>query len=496
MSSFLRQIFLNATTRILTLIFLSLALLCLFFILSGYYTQRQITQEDELSKLEAIANTTGLLIDGEVIFELAEKYPNKDDITTSNQDSSYLEVHNLLSRVKKVNNFETDIYLLFVEKGEMLFSITSGERPYYRHKYKFAPRELTSQWAVGGTLKPYEDENGSWLSAFSPVRNKRGIVSAVIMVDSKFDAYIEKNNRRFFFYILITLAGLVFIGVILYLQTKKILVKEDKLKTDIEESRGLLEIAHRESMSSLYYAKQIQQSIFPSPEKIKNLIGENVVINKPLHVVSGDFYWIAEVDDEVILVTADCTGHGVPGAFMSIIGTNLLKDIVRNKFITDPGKILEKLNEGILSTLYDENKKSSFRDGMDASVVRVNKVKNEISFAGAYRPLVFISEKKMSVKKGARRGLGASSFNSDEFVTETFNYNKGDFIYMFSDGIVDQFGGPRNKKFKMSQLIKILKENQDKPISEQGRVIKQKLTQWMGDTPQIDDILLIGVELP
>lgn len=495
MSSFIRQILLNATTRILTLIFLSLGLLCLFFIFFGYYSQRSITQEDELGKLQSIAKTASLLIDGEVVANLAEKFPNIDDIKSSDQDSAYFEVHKLLKEVKKINKLETDIYLLFVENDELLFSVTAGTKPYYRHQYENSPPELSSLWAIGGTLKPYEDENGHWLSAFAPIKNKQGAVSAIIMVDSKFDAYIEKNNQRFFFYMLITIAGLVIIGVILYYQTKKILVKEEKLKADLEENKNLLEVAHQESISSLFYAKRIQKNLFPNPKSIQKRLGECFVINKPLEVVGGDFYWISEYKNQVILVLGDCTGHGVPGAFMSLIGNNLLNQIVKAEAVDCPSKILRTLNERLNNTLNDADISLEIADGMDVAIVKVDKNTNEVFYSGAYQNMLYTSENKTSIIPGDRRGLSANHCHEEDFTVHQFKYKKGDRFYIFSDGIVDQFGGPKVKKFKKKQLFELIENTSHQQIKAQGSIIQKRIEEWKGDTPQIDDILMIGVEL-
>jgi serine phosphatase RsbU (regulator of sigma subunit) len=206
-----------------------------------------------------------------------------------------------------------------------------------------------------------------------------------------------------------------------------------------------------------------------------------------------------EKDNEIFKIVSaiDCTGHGIPGAFMSIIAKDGFTDIVSNKKIVDPGEILHNLNRSIISTLNKESDENNAKDGMDLSLVAINENKKEIKFAGARNPLYLFRNKELTEYKGSIFSVGTmdSEDIKVEFKTETIPYQTGDVIYMFSDGMPDQFGGSKGKKFRYSRLKNVFQQIVELPMEDQKNRIIDIFAKWKGDFEQIDDVLIIGIKL-
>ena len=210
-------------------------------------------------------------------------------------------------------------------------------------------------------------------------------------------------------------------------------------------------------------------------------------------IVSGDFYWWKKIDDYFVIAIADCTGHGVPGAFMSMIGMTLLNEIFSDQEKISAGEALNRLDQGITAAF--ENSETESNDGMDIALCIINPSERSIEFAGAYRPLVIISDNELVEYKATKYAIGSKDVANKDFETNIINYKSGDCIYMFSDGYPDQFGGPKNKKFKTKVMKEMLVEIHQKPMEEQRRLIDERLIAWMGTNEQVDDILVCGIRL-
>jgi serine phosphatase RsbU (regulator of sigma subunit)/HAMP domain-containing protein len=260
----------------------------------------------------------------------------------------------------------------------------------------------------------------------------------------------------------------------------------------IEKSKKL-EIAYKEIRDSINYARRIQQSILPNNEMITEVFGNSFVLYKPKDVVCGDFYWFGRRGDEAVIAAVDCTGHGVPGALMTVIGNSLLNQIVTASTITSPGTILTQLDQRLHDTLKQHGSVLT-NDGMDAAVCRYRISKSEITFSGARRPLYLFKKGELIEIKGNKSPIG--SFGHDlnkRFSEHKIAVTSGDTIYMFSDGLQDQFGGPDGKKFMIKRFRDILLAIQEMPMMEQGRRIEKEILDWQSNYEQTDDMLLIGI---
>lgn len=267
-------------------------------------------------------------------------------------------------------------------------------------------------------------------------------------------------------------------------------------KSTLEITNLELEQQRRDVTASISYAKRIQLAVLPQREAILRNIPLNFIFYQPRDIVSGDFFWFHEIDrDNYIFVCADCTGHGVPGALMTVVGSSSLNQIIVENKIISPSKILSELDLRI-SNLLRQNKEHEHivQDGMDLSLIKVNKASKELIFASAKRPLIYISNKQLQEYKGSKFSLGGAQSSDKHFEEISINYKEDDVIYLFTDGIVDQFGGPNNKKFTSAKFKELLLSIQGADMPEQKNRIEKVITNWIGKNEQTDDICVIGIK--
>lgn len=266
---------------------------------------------------------------------------------------------------------------------------------------------------------------------------------------------------------------------------------------DITERKLIeLEIAskNKKISESINYAKRIQGAILPNNQIIQRVLPDSFIIYKPRDVVSGDFPWFMQVGDDIFFAAVDCTGHGVPGALISLIGYFLLNDIVRSRKISDPGKILDMLDEGVTQTLRQDQEGAATRDGMDIALCRINTKTNQLDYAGAHRPLYILKGEELTEVKGDKWPIGGGIYrNQTNFTNTSIHMEKGDSVYFCSDGFPDQFGGPDNRKFGPKRLRNTIHENGQKSMEEIYHVLDESWEEWKGDQKQTDDVLLIGI---
>lgn len=262
---------------------------------------------------------------------------------------------------------------------------------------------------------------------------------------------------------------------------------------EVIEKSQKLEMAYKEIRDSINYAKRIQESILPADEMIHKVFGDSFIFYRPKDIVCGDFYWFAQRGDEALIAAIDCTGHGVPGALMTVIGNSLLNQIIAGTDTTDPASILTQLDRKLLET-FQQHGNVSTNDGMDAAIVRYRINKREITFAGAKRPLYIFKNGELLEFKGDKSPIGSFNHNFDKlFTAQKMNVNPGDTIYLFSDGLQDQFGGSSGKKFMIKRFRDLLAEMQNVPMRDQLRRIEKEMDSWQGTYEQTDDMLLVGI---
>ncbi len=267
---------------------------------------------------------------------------------------------------------------------------------------------------------------------------------------------------------------------------------------DITERKVIeLEIAskNKKITESINYAKRIQGSILPNNQVIRQKLPESFILYKAKDVVSGDFPWYIEVDDVIYIAAVDCTGHGVPGALISLIGYFLLNDIVRSQKVSDPGIILDKLDAGVTATLRQDREDSTTKDGMDIAFCKINKKTSTIEYAGAHRPLYYLNANgELDEIKGNKFPIGGGIYrNQTNFDNHPIQFKKGDSVFFCSDGFPDQFGGPDNRKFGPKRLRELIVDHQGKTMDELHQVFDEAWENWKAEYKQTDDVLLIGI---
>ncbi len=308
----------------------------------------------------------------------------------------------------------------------------------------------------------------------------------------------NKQNRYVIF-------GLIFIGFLIILITfnlfrnnkskqkaNQLLNEKNKL---IEEQKKFVEEKNTDITNSINYAKRIQEAILPAKELKYKLFSNAFVLFQPKDIVSGDFYWFAEKNGKRIISAVDCTGHGVPGAFMSMIGNAFLHEAVAEKGITKPGLILNELRSNIITSLKQSDVADSTKDGMDMALLTFNETNTAVEFSGANNPLWLIRNGEFIEFKGDKMPIGYFQGKENSFTNHKIDLLSGDTLYVFTDGYADQFGGEAGKKFKYKQLKDILLSIQNLPMLEQETVLRAKFSEWKGKHEQVDDICVIGVRV-
>jgi serine phosphatase RsbU (regulator of sigma subunit) len=294
---------------------------------------------------------------------------------------------------------------------------------------------------------------------------------------------------------------LVALGIIMlvyrgYRQKKKANSIISEQKNQVEEQRKLLEIKNHEVTDSIFYARRIQRALLTSEGFIKKHVPECFVLFKPKDIVSGDFYWASQKSGRFMLMTADCTGHGVPGAFMSLLGMNLLNEIVNERNVAAPHEVLNRLRKGIISALNPEDSTELTQDGMDAVFCSINLKEFILEAACANNPVWLVRNNQLrEIFKPDKIPVGKSPKEEVPFTLQRFELMKDDRVYFFTDGYADQFGGPKGKKFKYKQMQEALLEISGAGMEEQKQMMEKIFEDWRGSIEQVDDVLLIGIRV-
>ena len=321
------------------------------------------------------------------------------------------------------------------------------------------------------------------------------------------------------------------INIGLQLKNNEIMFQHDKIvaqKDEIEAQRDTVELQkerinniYKEISQSIDYAKRIQNSTLPNTSYLQKNVEDHFIFFKPKDVVSGDFYWWAKIEDDLVLAVADCTGHGVPGAIMSMLGMSLLKETVVKEYISHPGVILRRLRKEVINTLQQKGEIGEQKDGMDMAIVAINYKNKSIQFSGANNPLYIITDTELKFENEKSKDLVKKFDSSDlqidskkllyeikpdkmpiaiyekmnRYTTHSFVLNKGDQLYMFSDGYADQFGGPKGKKFMRKAFKRLLLSNAHLSMETQKNKIINVFEEWKSSQEQVDDIVILGIKL-
>ncbi len=280
-------------------------------------------------------------------------------------------------------------------------------------------------------------------------------------------------------------------------QKEEITAQRDEIEAqrDLAATQRDLIIEQKQAITdSIQYAYKIQTAVIPDDGYMSSLLKDYFVLYKPRDIVSGDFYWLGKQNGKLIIIAADCTGHGVPGAFMSMLGFAFINDIVNKERITSPAEILNKLRKSIIKALNQHGKDDDQKDGMDAAAITIDIKNNRMQFAGANNPLYIIKNNELIEKKADKMPVSIYRVMND-FTNHDIEIQQNDVFYIFSDGYADQFGGEKGKKFKYKNFRELLLSISDKPMAEQKEILNTTFEKWKQNFDQIDDVLVMGVKI-
>lgn len=341
------------------------------------------------------------------------------------------------------------------------------------------PNEEMSQLYEKGEIKHFGSSSISWMGV--PLKHAGRIIGVLAVQSYDIEnAYSEKDEEL-----------MIFVSGHIAQAIENVRAEERNRKQQqlvLNQSRAITD--------SIKYAQKIQSAVLPSPPYIRKILGEYYVIFKPKDIISGDFYWVREISGKQVVILADCTGHGVPGALMSMLGITLLNEQFRTYGIQQPDQILGHLRRQVKETLAQENPESSQKDGIDMSIAIIDPENHELQFAGANRPLFLFRRDeeeryRLEVIKGDRQPVGAH-WDERDFTNHVVKLKEDDAFCMFSDGYVDQYGGAGRKKFKNRKFRELLLSVQDEAMETQHRKVERTFNQWRGMQEQIDDVCVFA----
>ncbi|MCC7332156.1 MAG: tetratricopeptide repeat protein [Flavobacteriales bacterium] len=404
------------------------------------------------------------------LINIGELYKKKNNI-----DSAYIYFNSSLDISKKINDLE------LTAKNYQALSDIFYERKKYKEAYEYHKKFFTLSDSV---FNQNVSEQISEMSAKYETEKKQKEIELLNKENEKQTAIAEEQSKKKNIIIFSSIAGLLLVTVFsLFLFNRFNLTKKQK---------AIIEEKQQEITDSITYAKRLQTAILPPDNYWKKHLPESFVMYQPKDIVSGDFYWLEDVNDLVLFASADCTGHGVSGAMVSVICSNALNRTVKEFGITEPSKILNKIRELVLETF--EKSESDIKDGMDISLCSLNTKTNELLWSGANSPLWYIRENELNEIKPDKQPIGKTD-NPKPFTTHKIELLKGDTIYIFTDGYADQFGGEKGKKFMYKPLKNLLQEIHKESLSTQKEHLQQHFANWKGTTEQTDDVLIIGVRI-
>lgn len=370
-----------------------------------------------------------------------------------------------------------------------------------RYRYKLEGYDLDfSQLTDSRSVVYPRLEDGNYTFRLQSIGTD-GIVSSDVTFDLRIKLPVWKT--WWFITLVVVILVLAVIVIVKYRERKQKQIQEyleqrlDERTKEVVEQKEEIEIKNRDITDSINYAQRIQTSILPPIKRLQQKFSGSFIFYQPRDIVSGDFYWFDSIsEDKFVIVCSDSTGHGVPGAFMSMIGTTLIKDICMRPDVNSPSEILRLLDIELRNTLNQNVDAEQSNDGMDLIVCEIDTKTYYLRYASAMRPMIVYRNGEQVYIKGSRSSVGGQ-YDKDEkiFKDEGVQLDKGDLIYMFSDGYPDQFGGPVGKKFKMVRLKNLIRDIHQKPMEEQYEYVKSTFNLWKEDFDQVDDVLFMGIKI-
>lgn len=470
--------------KVLLAVYATLFVLCAVMIAITHVAEKNSQRKQAETKLRSITSTLSEQLNAGHVESLLERYDGRGMLIKNTQDAWYYVLHERLRKAAERNELTMPLEVVVHDsvKQETQVIITSAETPTFRVPWSGDVRLLATNKAE---LKHY---TGTELIVNDAMRNEQGEVVAMIVARTPMDGIRSAAMATLLRNIVLALVLFGVAGVLMFRYVGRWLKQEEQVHERLQER-------HADITDSIAYAGKIQRSLVPSALIYDELFADSFVIDRPKDVVSGDFHWVHRIDAHTCFVAAaDCTGHGLPGAMMAAIGCSVLNEVVPQHADLDPAELLSILHSRLVAVLNQQGKQRGAGDGMDVALCRVDRRSKEILFAGAFRPLYWLHQGQLSVINGDRRPVGGGHQDSErKFTCHRLAYTVGDRIYLFSDGYVDQFGGPERKRFMISRLHSLIAENQHLPMKEQAILFDRTFLDWKGNEEQMDDVSMLGL---
>lgn len=464
-----------------------LVVLCTVVIALTHVNEQRSQQAATLGRLSSATATLAAQLNGEQVVKLLAKYSEPDLIIKHTQDAWYYVLHDHLRRSTERLALERPMRIVAPDslRGGMQIVVTADVRPTYRSPLTDLP-DLNTH--VQGRMAGEVRIDNRTLLAFEALTDEHGNTVAYVLGETSVAAASAGAQASLWRNIILAIVLLVIAGSALFASVGR-WVSRDAAAHDALQER------HSSMADSIAYAGKIQRALVPAPQVYSEIFGDAFVIDRPKDLVSGDFHWVYRVDEHTTYVAAaDCTGHGLPGAMMAAIGCSLLNEIVPNHAEKDPAELLGMLNTRLVTTLHQQGRKRGGGDGMDVALCRIDKRNNTILFAGAFRPLYWSHRDRLTVINGDRRPIGGAHQELErKYTCHRLATEPGDRIYLFSDGYVDQFGGPEGQRFMSTRLHALLDEHRTRNMADQRDVLERAFLDWKGNKEQVDDVCLLGI---
>lgn len=419
--------------------------------------------------------------------------------------TNYKDTSDLIVSVRQPDFLKT---VQDYKHNNITFKFSSPYFPENELKFKYILEGFEDKWS-NWDVKTYKDYTNLYEGTYTfkvKAQNIYGVESEVAEYEFSILPPWYRTVWAVILYIIVAI-GIIIVSVKLYtrkLQLEKIrleqIVKERteevvKQKDEIEKQRDEIADKNKSITDSIEYAKRIQTAVLPSKELAAEILPEHFILFRPRDIVSGDFYWFTKKDNLLIITAADCTGHGVPGAFMSMLGVSFLNEIVNKHDIRKANEILNHLRADVKKTLSQTGKEGEAKDGMDIALCIVDLENMKLQYAGAYNPMYMFRNNELMEFKADRNPIGIYIKEKDSFTNNEIDIQPGDVFYIFSDGYEDQFGGENGEKFKSKNFKALLQQIHQKPMAEQREILNANIDNWRGKWEQVDDIIVLGIRL-
>lgn len=480
----------TTTRKVLVLLYGTLFMLLVALLAWLHNAQMAGLKQDTWSKLGGVTGTLASQVDGSRITRLLETYDSRGMLIKNTQDAWYYVLHESLRRSATVAGLEAPLRILAYDpfKRELQVVVTSDEQPELRAPYTGDPAGLVTTYLGSRSTTTERTVVRNTIATFSPVIDADAQVVGVVIAEHPLAELVAAARQRLWRNIAAMVVVFSAIGFFLFRRVGRLVERDTEAFSDLQRR-------HHDVTDSIAYAGKIQGAVIPRPELYRELFDDFFLINRPKDVVSGDFNWYHRISDhECFVAAADCTGHGLPGAMMATIGCSLLNELVMQHPHIGPAELLARLNARMIATLHQSEKHRGNGDGMDIGLCRVDRRRREILFAGAFRPLYWMNNGKLNIINGDRKPIGGNHHDPQrEFTEHRLAYHEGDRIYLFSDGYVDQLGGPDRRRFMTRRLNEVMVANERLPMSLQAEALERAFLEWKGDNEQVDDICVLGI---